>query len=270
MKAEDVLGLMVPVTYFVLLLSERIWPAREFPPRKRWQWLGVAFLVVTGTIATITPLLLPQDWLMAHRWLDGSGLGVIGGTVVGFVVFEGVLYGYHRAAHRFPFLWRLGHQVHHGPQRVDIPGGVIFHPVEMIIQVTLQIVVSVIVLGLDPLAGAIMGYLFAFYGLFQHWNVRTPQWLGYIIQRPESHCIHHQLGIHYFNFADLPVWDILFGTFRNPRQFGGRCGFDATADRKLGAMLAFQDVNAPLYGPGSRGQKIRRETTGAAAGASAG
>jgi hypothetical protein len=46
---------------------------------------------------------------------------------------------------------------------------------------------TVIVLGLDPLAAALTGYLFTFYGLFQHWNIRTPRWLGYFIQRPESH-----------------------------------------------------------------------------------
>ena len=53
------------------------------------------------------------------------------------------------------------------------------------------------------------------------------------------------------NFADLTVWDMLFGTFRNPREFRGEFGFDAGGDRKMGAMLAFADVNAPLYGPGS-------------------
>jgi len=115
--------------------------------------------------------------------------------------------------------------------------------------------VTVIVLGLQPLAAALVGYVFAFYGYFQHWNVRTPQWLGYIIQRPESHCVHHRLGVHYYNFADLPLWDIVFGTFRNPRQFNGECGFEHGADRRMPAMLAFADVNAPNYGRGSRGVK---------------
>ena len=56
--------------------------------------------------------------------------------------------------------------------------------------------------------------------LLYHWNVSTPAWLGYLIQRPESHCVHHQHGLHRYNYADLPVWDMLFGTFRNPD--GGR------------------------------------------------
>ena len=101
----------------------------------------------------------------------------------------------------------------------------------------LQLFVTVIVLGLDPLAAALVGYLVAFNGFFQHWNVRTPQWLGYFIQRPESHCVHHRMGVHYYNYADFPPWDMLFGTFRNPAKFMGECGFEAGADRRLGAML---------------------------------
>ncbi len=90
---------------------------------------------------------------------------------------------------------------------------------------------------------------------FQHWNVRTPQWLGYLIQRPESHCVHHRLGVHYYNYADLPLWDILFGTFRNPKEFRGECGFESPHDRRIGAMLGFTDVNAALYGAGNVGVK---------------
>jgi sterol desaturase/sphingolipid hydroxylase (fatty acid hydroxylase superfamily) len=250
---------MTPVTYFVFLLAEKLWPARRFPPRKGWQFLGVAFLLLIGTIGVVTPLLLPVDWLAAHRWIDGTRLGVIGGAVVGFVVLEGFIYAYHRASHASPFLWRLGHQVHHSPTRVDIPGSVLFHPVEMLIQTTLQVFATVIVLGLDPLAAAIIGYMVAFYAMFQHLNVKTPQWIGFIIQRPESHCIHHRLGLHYYNFADLPLWDILFGTFRNPKLSLAPVGFDRGMDLKLGAMLAFADVNAPLYGSGSRGQESHRE-----------
>src|SRR5204862_8137973 len=132
-------------------------------------------------------------------------------------------------------------------------GALLFHPIEMVIQVMLQLFVTVIVLGLDPLAAALTGYVAAFYGLFQHWNVRTPRWIGVLIQRPEAHCEHHRLGVHADNYGHLPIWDILLGTFRNPRRFEGRCGFEAPLDRRLGAMLALRDVNRPLYGDASRG-----------------
>ncbi|HVO90852.1 MAG TPA: sterol desaturase family protein, partial [Casimicrobiaceae bacterium] len=136
---------------------------------------------------------------------------------------------------------------------------VLFHPVEMLVQIALQLFITVIVLGLDPVAAALVGYLIAFNGYFQHWNVRTPQWIGYVLQRPEAHCVHHRLGLHYYNFADLTWWDMLFGTFRNPRQFMGECGFDADGDQRMGAILAFKDVNASLYGAGSRGTRPQRD-----------
>ena len=40
-----------------------------------------------------------------------------------------------------------------------------------------------------------------------------------------------------------------------PREFHGECGFGAGADRRMGAMLAFADVNAAQYGPKSFGVK---------------
>ena len=255
MEAVDIVGLAALLTYFAFLVTETLWPARSFPERRGWQWIGLVFLALIGTISTVVPLLIPAGWLDAHRWLDGTRLGVVGGTIVGFIVAEGLVYAYHRTAHRVGFLWRTLHQLHHSPRRVDVAGSVLFHPLEIVVQTLLQLFVAVIVLGLEPLAAAMVGYLIAFYSYFQHWNVRTPQWLGYVIQRPESHCVHHRLGVHYYNFADLPLWDILFGTFRNPRKFMGECGFDAGADRRLPAMLAFADVNASIYGPGNRGVK---------------
>jgi sterol desaturase/sphingolipid hydroxylase (fatty acid hydroxylase superfamily) len=54
--------------------------------------------------------------------------------------------------------------------------------------------------------------------------------------------------VHASNYGDLPIWDILLGTFRNPAHFSGECGFEAPADKRIGAMLALHDVNEPVYG----------------------
>lgn len=259
MDAVDIVGLLIPVTYLLMLAVERVWPARQFPPRRGWAWLGILFLILIATVGTVVPLLLPLEWMTAHRWIDGTRLGVVGGTVVGYVVLSAVLYAYHRTVHSVPLLWRATHQIHHSPQRVDISGSVLFHPLEMVLQVLLQLFATVIVLGLDPLAAALTGYVAAFYGMFQHWNVHTPQWLGYLIQRPEAHCEHHRKGVHANNYGDLPIWDLLLGTFRNPAHFDGECGFEAPVDRQVGAMLALRDVNESAYGSGSLG--INRPTS---------
>ena len=89
-----------------------------------------------------------------------------------------------------------------------------------------------------------LGALFlTFNAMFQHANIRTPKWLGYIIQRPESHGVHHARGVHRYNYSDLPLWDIVFGTFRNPDAFEGECGLTPGASARLGAMLLGQDVS---------------------------
>jgi len=245
--------LLIPITYFVALVIEARWPARRFPERRGWRWLGVAFLVLIGMVGATVPLLLPLDRMAAHRWIDGTPLGVAGGTLVGWLVLSFVTYLYHRTSHAWSPLWRISHQIHHSPQRVDVSGSVLFHPFEMVVQVLLQLLVTVIVLGLDPLAAALVGVVAAFHGVFQHWNVRTPRWLGYLVQRPESHCLHHERGVHARNYADFPLWDMLFGSFDNPRDFDGACGFDAPADRRVGAMLAWRDVNLEQYGRASLG-----------------
>ena len=64
-----------------------------------------------------------------------------------------------------------------------------------------------------------IGTLFlTFNAMFQHANIKTPQWLCYIIQRPEMHGVHHGRKLHRLNYADLPLWDMIFGTFINPES----------------------------------------------------
>lgn len=141
-------------------------------------------------------------------------------------------------------MWRTFHQLHHAPQRLDMGGAAIFHPFEIAVYVVFATVTTTLVLGLSPEAAAVTGFVAQFYSFFQHANIRTPRWLGYSIQRPEAHFVHHQREIHAFNYGDLPIWDILFGTFRNPAVVGlGDVGFAAPADGRYGSMLACRDVS---------------------------
>ena len=73
-------------------------------------------------------------------------------------------------------------------------------------------------------------------------NIRTPQWLGYVIQRPEAHGLHHARGIHAYNYGSLGIWDLVFGTFRNPARFDDPTGFWDGASTRMGAMLIGRDI----------------------------
>ncbi|MCK5701708.1 MAG: hypothetical protein KAI29_11165, partial [Cyclobacteriaceae bacterium] len=71
-------------------------------------------------------------------------------------------------------------------------------------------------------------------------------WLGYIVQRPESHTIHHAKGIHAYNYSDLPIFDILFGTFKNPKNYEHETGFYTGASKRILDMIMFKNVEQPV------------------------
>jgi sterol desaturase/sphingolipid hydroxylase (fatty acid hydroxylase superfamily) len=99
-----------------------------------------------------------------------------------------------------------------------------------------------LIAGLSAQAITVMLLVTNFFSIFQHANIRTPQWLGYFVQRPESHTLHHGKGLHKYNYSDLPLFDIIFGTFRNPKDFECETGFYNGASARVVDMLLWQDV----------------------------
>ncbi len=179
--------------------------------------------------------------------LDGSQLGTVAGALVGVLCYELAHYWYHRSAHRYGWLWRMGHQMHHSAESLDAWGAYYLHPLDAAVFVSLSNIILFPVLGLSPQAGAIATAALTFAGIFQHANLATPKWLGYIVQRPESHAVHHARGVHRHNYADLPVWDMVFGTFVNPGKAQERPaqGFYEGASARVREMLLFRDVSQP-------------------------
>lgn len=104
---------------------------------------------------------LPQ-WSL----VDGAALGTWGGAAIGILAYELVHYGYHRAAHRWDWLWRLGHQVHHSAESVDAFGAYYLHPLDAALFTTWQVLVFFPLLALSPEAGAIASAFLAFNGAF--------------------------------------------------------------------------------------------------------
>lgn len=250
MSPDTLIPLLVLATFLFMLVTERIRPARAFPKLRAWILVGLGFFVLIMGLGAVIPLALPTDWIAAHSLLPGQRLGILGGVLVGYPVLALFTALVHRFMHHFGFAWRWMHQMHHSPVRVDIPGSVLFHPLDILQNNLVSILVTVFLLGLHPVAAAWVGFVAIFYGLFQHWNVRTPRWLGYLIQRPESHCVHHQRDLHAYNYSDFPLWDLLMGSFRNPPSWEGEAGFEPARARRFGAMLLGRDVNPGLSNGG--------------------
>jgi sterol desaturase/sphingolipid hydroxylase (fatty acid hydroxylase superfamily) len=242
MQLAQVVPILIPALFVTFAIVERIWPARPLPTVKWWRVKGVAFFALSGVLSAAVPSLY-VDFFRAHRLMDLEGLGTIAGIVIGFLAVELAAYAWHRLRHA-TVLWRLAHQMHHSAERLDIYGAVYGHPAELVATNLVTALVTMLVLGIGPNAAAVVGVLVVGCAMFQHTNVRTPAWLGYLIQRPESHSIHHARGVHAFNYCDLPLWDIAFGTFRNPERFEPTTGFYDGASRRLGAMLVGRDVSS--------------------------
>jgi sterol desaturase/sphingolipid hydroxylase (fatty acid hydroxylase superfamily) len=185
--------------------------------------------------------------------LDGSRLGTLVGAPLGILVYEFVHYWYHRTAHRYDWLWRLGHQMHHSAEAMDAFSANYLHPLDLFMFVSASSLVFYPLLGLTLEAGLIGGVWAGFNAMFQHANIRTPRWLGYLIQRPESHVLHHARGRHCGNYANLPLWDMAYGTFENPRDVDGvEAGFYNGASTRVWDMLMFRDVSRPEHAPAPR------------------
>jgi sterol desaturase/sphingolipid hydroxylase (fatty acid hydroxylase superfamily) len=243
-KLDDILGMMIPVAFVFALILESLRPSQKLTEVKNWRWIGAGFFTLIMVLNGVLPLFLPLEWVRAHSLLPGEKLGIVGGVIVGYLSSTFLQYWIHRAQHASPFLWRWTHQLHHSALRVDAAGFVYTHPFEMLITLLYSMVISIFVLGLHPTAIATVGFIPAIAGLVQHVNTRTPKWLEVFAQRPEAHVLHHEFGVHYGNFGDLPIWDKIFKTYRAPRAGQINVGFEPEKAAKLGAMLLGRDVNA--------------------------
>ena len=261
MNIEMIVTLGIPVTFAGLALLERVRPARPLPRLPWWKWKGVGFFVLTMVLSTVGPLAW-MPFIQNHRLMNLEGAGIIGGALLAIVGTQFFTYWWHRLMHNFGPLWRWFHQMHHSAERIDVFGATYFHPLDVLGFAFFQSVVPFFVLGVSGEAALVSGFVITFYAIFQHANVRTPRWLGYIIQRPEAHSLHHARGVHAFNYGDLPLWDMVFGTFRNPTAFEAEAGFWDGASRRVGAMLIGRDVAAP---PPARPTREKSPATRAAA-----
>lgn len=233
-------GFFGALALFALIEWRR--PGRAFPAIRGWWRRGLVSLAVYVGLSTLAPGIW-DAFLADHQLFDGRSLGIVGGALVGVLVLELGIYVWHRALHSSEFLWRWFHQMHHSAERVDVAGAFYFHPFDVLGFAFVGSFCLVFVVGLQVEAAMIANGFAAFCAIFQHANIRTPHWLGWFVGRPEMHALHHQRGVHRYNYSDLPFIDLLFGTYRNPKVWEGQAGFYDGASAEVGAMLVGRDVS---------------------------
>ena len=243
-SVADVAGWVGLLSLPAFIAWDAFRPSRRFTAPRLWKLRAL----VVSVFSFLLSMKIGEWWVaLFGDWslLPGAALGSWGGALAGILVYELVHYWYHRAAHGLDWLWRAAHQMHHSAESLEALGAYYQHPLDTVLFTTWGALVFFPLLGLSPVAAAVASAFLAFNAVFQHANVRTPRWVGYVVQRPESHGIHHERGVHRYNYSDLPLWDIVFGTFRNPERWDAQAGFYDGASSRVGAMLIGRDVSEP-------------------------
>lgn len=257
MNLEIALPCVSAALYAVLMLVEHFNPGRSYPERRSWRLQGWLFFVGVGSLGTGLLMLVRLDERFADASVvDLSHLGAVPGGIVGYLAYSFVHYWWHRWQHTNATLWRWVHQMHHAPVRMDLGGLHLVHPIEYVVLAVLISAIGV-ALHLGPASILLVAFLANLWSHLGHMNVRTPRWLGYFVQRPEAHELHHLQRNVFCNFGDMPLWDLLFGTFRNPEGYSHEPVGIADADgrdRDYLPMLLGRDIR------GSRASAPRSES----------
>lgn len=233
--------LLIAVAATAFMILERLEPGRELPNAPGWY--RRAFIITIYQVGITLATIKLWQHLFGHASLfdlDALRRPALEGFI-GWLIGTFFFYWWHRVRHMNGW-WVLFHQVHHSPARIEAITSFYKHPVEIFADCALAAAVLFPLLGCS-MEGAMWSAVFASIGeFFYHSNYKSPPWLKYFIQTPELHSLHHELDVHTGNFGDLPIWDRLFGTYRDTNDFAGQCGFPHGNERHLSRMLLFQDV----------------------------
>ncbi|MBP9786769.1 MAG: sterol desaturase family protein [Acinetobacter sp.] len=235
------------VTIFIIFifcfLIERLKTGWVLPKVRTW-WVRVVLINIAQLGVVLLAGVTWEHWFSA--WSIFQLSDYVSNTLGGFIAYfiaTFLFYWWHRWRHESDFLWRMFHQIHHSPQRLEVITSFYKHPLEMIVNSIMGSLLVYTFLGLSLEAGAIYTFLTAIGEFFYHTNIKTPPWVGFIFQRPEMHRIHHQYNRHKNNYGDITWWDMLFGTYENPKEWTKTCGFTPQKEEQLIDMLKFKDIH---------------------------
>lgn len=194
-------------------------PAQTLRQRSRHLALGLLNVLVSATLVAALALADARaafSEIGVFRLLEApGGLEFLGALVL----LDLWHYATHVVAHHVPVLWRF-HAVHHNADRLDATVAMRFHMVE-IAWLGLTTIPFAVALGIPIEHVAAYNAILIPASLFHHADLAVParleRFLKYAIVTPRMHWVHHSRWAPETNSnygAVLPVWDRLFGTYR--------------------------------------------------------
>jgi sterol desaturase/sphingolipid hydroxylase (fatty acid hydroxylase superfamily) len=229
LTAEDCRNYAVLAMLPLLLACEAPFARKEGRPKDYRQ----SYLANCGTLVLNDILLsvasVSSLWFVAENYSDHGLLSGITNpwlqAAASFVLLDLVLYFWHRANHRFDWLWMF-HKVHHSDRVMNATTAFRLHFVEVLMTAALK---ALFIVGLGVKASVVMANeaVITLFVMFHHANLAFPgeRWLARWVIVPYLHRVHHSVRRkeHDRNYgAVFSWWDRLFGTLAElePAELG--------------------------------------------------
>lgn len=221
---------LIAASVVAMIVLEWIAPRRSAPASTFARWLATFSIALLGyAIAMLVgptlqnAILVPLAALGLPN-LERLSLPLWASLAIAVIILDAITYATHRLFHAVPLFWRA-HKVHHSDPHMDASTGLLHHPFESILSLTLQLIL-IGLLGLPLIAVLLYALLHAVHNAFTHANLYVPEplerWVRLLVITPDMHRIHHsvQMDEGNSNFgAILPWWDHVFGTYcASPRS----------------------------------------------------
>jgi sterol desaturase/sphingolipid hydroxylase (fatty acid hydroxylase superfamily) len=254
-------GVAVAAWFALLFAGERLAPAAPRPGAVAEPWPpGAAGLRAGGwarlgrnlALWLVNTVLSPLVVLPITAWAAETGLDLglrpawwsgASGLVADLLLLDFLIYWWHRANHRVPFLWRF-HAVHHLDGFLDTTSALRFHFGEVLLS-ALARAAAIVALGI-PLASVLaFEALLLTATIFHHSNLKLPaaleRGLAALVVTPSIHWVHHHARRRDTdaNYATiLSLWDPLFrsrsATARAPDM---KIGVEGQGEENLAALV---------------------------------
>lgn len=219
-------GTAIAIVIFTLLfLMERLLPLRQ---RNRPQVERLISNVgVTALAFAVNATVVQFAAQSTRQWTSDHAIGLmyllpfsgIVPSIIAFLLMDLTFYYWHRANHRFRFLWRF-HNAHHIDPDLDVSTAFRFHFGEMFFSAGFR-AIQVALIGVSTTTYLVYETVYQANTLFHHSNVKLPLWLerylNWVLVTPRMHGIHHSQIQQETNSnwsIIFPWWDRLHQTLR--------------------------------------------------------
>jgi sterol desaturase/sphingolipid hydroxylase (fatty acid hydroxylase superfamily) len=234
--SEPAIRLIFFGAIFSALAAFELWSPRlerdEFHGAlKARRWFTNLSILLLSSLAI--RVIFPLAAVGTAVWAKGSGYGLFNllgispllAGILAFVILDFAVWLEHVASHKFPLFWRI-HRMHHADTGFDVTTALRFHPVEIILSMFWKALIIVLI-GAPALSVLIFEIVLNGSAMFNHANIKLPNRVDALVRKvivtPDMHRVHHstiqtETDSNYgFNF---PVWDKLFGTYKDQPQAG--------------------------------------------------